>query len=88
MILFTVALTKEQKQNLFDIPENCEITVINTQKQIGGKDCGVFAIATATAILIGFNLQSIKFLQEQMRSHLLHCFNSKEMFAFPSCPSQ
>ena len=57
--------TKAVIQNLFDVPENCKIhfvTVIDMQKQIGGK--GVFAIATATAILLGFNLESVKFLQE------------------------
>ena len=75
-------------QNFFEMRENYEAIVIDSQKQIGGKDCGVFAIATATAILSGCNLQSIKFVQEQMRSHLLDCLNSKLICTFPSINSE
>ena len=80
--------TKAVIQTLFGMPENYETTVIDSHKQIGGKDCGVFAIATATAILSGCNLRSVEFIQEQMRSHLLDCFNSKVICAFPSHNSQ
>ena len=71
-------------QYLFEMPENYEAVVIDTQKQIGANNCGGIAIATAAAILSGCNLQSIKFVLEQMRSHLLDYFSSKFICTFPS----
>ena len=37
------------------------------QKQVGGKDCGLFAIAVATAILFGKNITNTIFDQQKMR---------------------
>lgn len=43
--------------------------VHSKQKQEGGTDCGVFAIAIATSLL--YNLSPLKFQQPQMRHHLI-----------------
>ena len=53
------------------------------QKQKGGADCGLFAIAFATAIAFGKQPGKIKFVQEELRSHLVTCLNKGEMSLFP-----
>ena len=41
-----------------------------TQRQIGGSDCGLFAIANAVPLANGQDPGRIRFHQEQMRPHL------------------
>ena len=59
------------------------IRVINSQKQIGVKDCGLFSIAFATAIAFGQNPTEQKFQQQSMQAHLVNCFENKKMTPFP-----
>lgn len=54
------------------------------QLQSGGADCGLFAIATATAICNGQDPENIRFDQRQMRQHLLKCLDDKLLLPFPS----
>lgn len=55
-------------KNLFG---NGELHLVNTQKQEGVNDCGVFAIAVATGLLFGEDPSNLHFDQSSMRSHLL-----------------
>ena len=48
------------------------------QKQEGGTDCGLFAIAAATAIAHGVDPTQLKFKQASMRTHLLKYFESEK----------
>ena len=48
------------------------VKVVKFQKQIGGKDCGVFSIAAATQLLLKGDTSHLK--QDTMRSHVLKCF--------------
>ena len=57
------------------------IIVSRSQKQKGVTDCGLFAIANATAIAHGKN--PTQFKQDFMRAHLLDCFDQKHMSLFP-----
>ena len=60
------------------------IKAVAVQKQRpGSNDCGVYAIANATAIAFGEDPVSIKYDQSVMRSHLIECFTSKKMEPFP-----
>ena len=59
------------------------ITVSRSQKQKGTVDCGLFAIANATAIAHGKNPSKLRYKQEVMRAHLIDCFNNKNMSLFP-----
>lgn len=59
-----------------------QIKVVRPQKQNGGKDCGVFAIAVATSIAFGHSL-TVTFDQQRMRSHLAGCFKNKLLSVFP-----
>ena len=49
--------------------------------QYGSADCGLFAIAFATAIALGISPEYIHFQQGEMRQHLLTCL-SNGMFPF------
>ena len=53
------------------------------QKQKGGAECGLFSIALATAIAFGKQHGKLKFRQEELRSHLVTCFNKGEISMFP-----
>lgn len=57
--------------------------VVRPQKQNGGLDCGVFAIAFATAIAINHKVD-MKFDQARMRAHLISCIEKRELSLFPS----
>ena len=57
--------------------------VIRPQKQMGIKDCGLFAVAFATSIAFGFWPAKQRFQQQSMRAHLVSCFENKKMIPFP-----
>ena len=57
--------------------------VIHPQKQNGGSDCGVYAIAFATSIAISHKVD-MKFDQARMRAHLVSCIEKRELLLFPS----
>ena len=59
------------------------IKVMHCQKQVGGKDCGVFSITFAAAIVLGLNPVTITFLQPMMRAHLVNCLSKGEIIMFP-----
>ena len=50
--------------------------VVRPQKQNGGLDCGVFAIAFATSIAINHKVNT-KFDQARMRAHLVSCLEKR-----------
>lgn len=68
--------------NLFS--QHCSIEVVKSQEQVGGKDCGLFAIGNATALCFGQNPAVIVFDQDKMRSHLLECLDKGTFSLFPS----
>ena len=59
------------------------ITMSRCQKQTGNKDCGLFAIAFAVALVFNLNASQLKFRQEVMRAHLVDCFEKEIMTPFP-----
>ena len=52
-------------------------------KQLGGADCGVFAIAYAVDILEGNNPEHIRYEQTKMRKHLVQCLETGKFTPFP-----
>ena len=50
------------------------IKAINPQKQKGDKDCGLFAVAYATAIAYSQFPDKKMFRQESMQTHFVACF--------------
>ena len=55
-------------------------SVQHVPKQKGGTDCGIFAIAFATALL---NKNHFNITQSSLRSHLITCFESHVLTPFP-----
>ena len=53
------------------------------QVQPNSNDCGLFAIAFAITISSGQAPENLLFEVEHMRSHLISCFEKKEMKPFP-----
>ena len=54
------------------------------QQQTNSSDCGVFAIAFATALVFGSNPQNLNFDIAKMRPHLVACLRAGQMSQFPS----
>ena len=52
------------------------------QKQTDGKDCGLFAVASAVALVSNKHPSIPKFNQQKMRFYIVECF-TKEMTPFP-----
>ena len=77
--------TKYIIQNLFQCgPDVLAVKLAHSQKQRGGTDCGLFAIAFATAIAFGLNPSKLKLRQEAMRAHLVHRFDKKCLSTLPT----
>ena len=71
MTLFIVLLTIRQKQQLNLLKQSDTHTKMQTmQRQKGGNDCGLFAIAISVALAHNLDPAVMKFKQDLMRSHL------------------
>ena len=51
--------------------------------QNGTSDCGLYAIAFATAVAFGHDPGSCLFDQQKLRRHLYHCLNVGRLESFP-----
>ena len=60
-----------------------KIRRMSVQQQIGGRDCGLFAVAFATEVCHGRNPCDASLNQGQMRVHLYKCLQRGEVTAFP-----
>ena len=56
---------------------------MNVGKQIGIQDCALFAIAYLTSLAFNEDPTEIIYDQEEMRQHLIDCFNKKVIVTFP-----
>ena len=72
--------TRSTILNLFQIEGLLKLNIVKTQTQEGGDDCGLFAIATATAL--AFGTDPLPFQQSDMRAHLFKCFEGRHMTPF------
>ena len=53
------------------------------QQQVGGADCGVFAIANLVEVLCGKDPRQAQFNQDRMREHLFRCISLQAFTPFP-----
>ncbi len=60
-----------------------QLNYINVQMQSGSNDCGLFAIAFATALVFAEKPGTFFFDQAEMRKHLLKCLITREITQFP-----
>ena len=56
----------------------------DSKKQDGGCDCGLFAIAVATALAFRQDAKTLTFEQTLMRPRLIQCFEKRELTPFPT----
>ena len=70
-------------QNLLCSLNRSAVKINNGPKQLGGKDCGLYAIATATLLASGENPGSVTYNQQAMREHLIQCFETFKLTPFP-----
>ena len=76
--------TKKQIASIVSSSEKeIKLKVMNVQKQNGGCDCGLFAIAFATALANGIQPGHCFFNQDAMRRHLYKCLMEGKMSMFP-----
>ena len=56
---------------------------MKTTKQVGSNDCGLFAIAIATALAYKTDPTYLIFMQDEMRAHLADCIVQQKLTPFP-----
>lgn len=78
-------IIKNVSASLMFLECNTSITVQipSCKQQIGSNDCGLFAIANATAVCFGFNPSHCVWKQNKMRPHLARCMKNGKMEMFP-----
>jgi hypothetical protein len=60
-----------------------DLQFVNVKMQYGGADCGLFAIAFATALALGHAPEAFHFQQDWMRQHLRECLEHGAITMFP-----
>ena len=85
---YHLKLSHSLKCIIADMPQASKDSIVlkysKMQQQSGASDCGLFAIATATAICNGQVLCMLEFYQFLMQKHLLQCFQNGAVLPFPS----
>ena len=77
--------TKEQIASLiFCDNKEISIDIPDVQKQQGGSDCGLFALAFTTSLCANNSPSEISYIQHQFRNHLVSCFQNRMMSPFPA----
>ena len=56
---------------------------IEVQRQSGGGDCALFAIANTVALCNGQDPHLVRYDQSQMRRHLCECYEGGKLTPFP-----
>lgn len=76
------ALTRTRVTSIFqpNAGKKPRLKVMKMQKQVGAQDCGLFAVAIATAIL----LEHDPLARLIMRHHLVECFQERSLKQFPA----
>ena len=55
---------------------------VDVTVQAGTYDCGLFAVAFATALALGIRPEEFQFNQPEMRKHLYQCFEKRRWKCF------
>ena len=74
--------TRELVNKLYGL--DAQVVVKEGPRQEGYRDCGLFAIATATLLAHGSDPTCYVFEQPAMRKHLLQCFENLKLCPFPT----
>lgn len=77
------AAIQQQVACLLKSQSNIELKLVDVHLQSGASDCGLFALAFATALAYGHCPGSFVFDQRQMRQHFAMCREARNMTMFP-----
>ena len=77
------AIDKETEVIIANLFGSLSIRIVNIEKQSGGSDCGVYAIALITALAFGMDPIVLKFNQPLMRRHLIQYIEDHMLMPFP-----
>ena len=69
--------------NIFQLLPVSNVRVVKTKKQTGVKDCGLFAIVYASALVLGQDPSKVSFHQESIRSYFVACLEQDKLIPFP-----
>ena len=61
-----------------------KVKMSNVYLQINGYDCGLYAIANATALAYGRDPSTQSYVPRMMRQHLIGCFENRNIKPFPT----
>ena len=61
-----------------------QVQLADIQMQRNSHDCGLFAIANATALAFGINPINQTYDARGMRTHLIQCLENKDITPFPT----
>ena len=75
---------KRQLRKYYRLKNGGLIQVEPVQQQTNSYDCGLFAIANATALVYAQNPARQVYLAKRMRQHLLNCFEERKLVPFPA----
>ena len=67
----------EKKEDLL------RVEICSVHQQVGGVECGIFAIAFATDLCHSLNPVAVTYDQNEMRPHLLRCLENQRLELFP-----
>ncbi|CAF2718166.1 unnamed protein product [Rotaria sp. Silwood2] len=71
-------------QDILPNEEKVVLSFASVQQQVGGNDCGLFALAFVTSLCYG-DIPSVLFYdQKSLRSHYVNCIENNEIQPFPS----
>ena len=59
------------------------VRAVQVQQQLGGSNCGLFAIANATEFCFRFQTSHAIYKQLSTRKHLMNCFWVQKLLSFP-----
>ena len=68
---------------MFNAGSKMQVKMRPFQKQSGGMDCGLFALAAVTALAFNVDPSVLKLNQETMRQHLVTCLRNHKFTLFP-----
>ena len=75
--------TKSTITKLLQPKESFTVRIKNVAKQLGGTECGLYAIAYCVSLANGQDPSGIVYDQREMRQHLISCFENKRLTLFP-----
>ena len=75
--------TKTTITKLLQPKESFTVRIKNVAKQIGGTECGLYAIAYCVSLANGQDPSTFVYDQREMRGHLISCFENKKLTLFP-----